>query len=190
MMISFHLKPGNKQRAFTLIELLVVIAIIAVLAALMIPAIQATMKAAKKASARAEVAAIAAAAQAYFNEYQRLPIPLANQGAGQPDYSAFNPPDDTRSKNLIKVLIAQDVALNPKNVIFLDAKDAKSDGTFLDPWGKQYYMKIDANYNGKIEYYSGGMESIAARVIVVSYGPNGRQEDPNSGDDLTSHLNK
>ena len=39
-------------------------------------------------------------------------------------------------------------------------------------------MKFDADYNGRLKYFSGGSEKIPASFLIVSYGPNGRRDCP------------
>lgn len=177
--------PCSKLRtrsAFTLIELLVVIAIIAILAGLAFPAVQGALNSGKKAQARNDVQQIAAAIRAFELEYGRMPTGDVNPGEDVDDaYTAD-------SKNIVKALLGQDSALNPRNIVFLDAKTAKgkkggvdsSDFTFYDPWGTSYIIKMDNNYNGKTEYYGDRF----TKVIVLSPGPNKTPENPSaSGND-------
>jgi len=167
---------GRRPAAFTLIELLVVIAIIAILAGLSFPAIRGALNSGKKAQARNDVQQIAAAIRAFELEYGRLPTSQVQSGNN--DVGEFYTED---SKTVIKALIGQDSTLNPRNINFLEAKTAQSnkggiatDGTFYDPWGKSYVIKMDSNYNGKTEYYGDRF----TKVIVFSFGPNGTRDDP------------
>jgi prepilin-type N-terminal cleavage/methylation domain-containing protein len=172
----------HRSAAFTLIELLVVIAIIAILAGLAFPAVQGALGSGKKAQARNDVQQIAAAIRAFELEYGRMPTSAVNSGNDVNDaYTAD-------SKNVVKALLGQDTGLNPRNIVFLDAKTAKgkkggvdsSDYTFYDPWGTSYIIKMDNNYNGKTEYYGDRF----TKVIVLSPGPNKTPENPSaSGND-------
>jgi len=172
----------HRSAAFTLIELLVVIAIIAILAGLAFPAVQGALGSGKKAQARNDVQQIAAAIRAFELEYGRMPTSAVNSGNDVNDaYTAD-------SKNVVKALLGQDTGLNPRNIVFLDAKTAKgkkggvdsSDYTFYDPWGTSYIIKMDNNYNGKTEYYGDRF----TKVIVLSPGPNTTPENPSaSGND-------
>ncbi len=165
-------RPPRKASGFTLIELLVVIAIIAILAGLAFPAVQGALGQAKKAQARNDVQQIASAIRAFELEYGRMPT----TASGADDLYTED------SKNIMRALMGQDSSLNPRNIIFLDAKTAKnkkggvdpSDYTFYDPWGKSYVIKMDTNYDGKTEYYGDRF----TKVIVLSAGPNGELNDP------------
>ena len=75
-------------------------------------------------------------------------------------------------------VVKEGQTMNPKGGRFLEG--AKTDGTFQDPWGKQYCVKMDTNDSGGLEYYasSSTQENIRVTVIAVSLGKNGTQEDP------------
>jgi prepilin-type N-terminal cleavage/methylation domain-containing protein len=175
---SFH-RTAAACRAFTLIELLVVIAIIAILAGLAFPAMQGALNSGKKAQARNDVQQIAAAIRAFELEYGRMPTSSVNTGDDGSDLYTED------SKAIVRALMGQDTALNPRSIVFLDAKTAKSkkggvdpsDFTFYDPWGKSYVIKMDTNYNGRTEYYGDRF----TKVIVLSPGPNGTVQNPSQG---------
>jgi len=177
------LRPPRKSSAFTLIELLVVIAIIAILAGLAFPATRSAFESGRKAQARNDVQQIAAAIRAFELEYGRMPTAQVSTGS---DMNEFYTED---SKTVVKALIGQDQNLNPRNISFLEARAAKgnkggvaTDGTFYDPWGKSYVIKLDNNYNGKTEYYGDRF----TKALVFSFGPNGKRDDPrqSGGDDI------
>ena len=171
-------------RAFTLIELLVVIAIIAILAGLGFPAVQGALGQGKKAQARNDVQQIVAALKAFQLEYGRLPTTIVaadNSAEGSSGYF------DSNSKDIIKALMGADPTLNPRNIVFLDAKTTTtkkggvdlSDYTFYDPWGGSYRLKLDVSYDGKCEYYGpSNKENIFGAGAAISYGPNNKQDDP------------
>ena len=170
------MKRFTRCAGFTLVELLVVIAIIGILAGLLFPLVTRAQKSAKKAKASTEVRAIATAIEAYYNEYGKLPIPDAVQGESEPLYfTADEGLSPDASKAVIRILTANDSTNNPREMVFLDAQKNSTDGSFVDPWGKQYEMKFDADYSGKLEFYSGGSaansENITKSVVVVSFGP-------------------
>ncbi|MDD2237009.1 MAG: type II secretion system protein [Kiritimatiellae bacterium] len=193
-----------KKSGFTLVELLVVMGIIGILMALLFPAIGAARKAALKAQAQTEVRAIATAIEAYFNEYGKLPIPDDYQG--NPGYTEYYTVDLSTtdealgSREVIKILTANDMThtgaknlgtdydniMNPRKIIFLEAQSSDNpadaqNGVFLDPWGEQYLMCMDSDYNGKVEFFSGfpggGLavkkqyETVTKNAIVYSIGP-------------------
>jgi prepilin-type N-terminal cleavage/methylation domain-containing protein len=185
----------TNRNAFTLIELLVVIAIIGILAAMIFPAINKALQQAKISKARQEALSIAAAIDMYWNDYGQLPVPLtaAEQGLStgtQGNINSYPEQDskfftDDRAKKIIQVLIAEPSgdnsghALNPKRKVYLSMEAAKSTGELLDPWGTQYRIKLDRDYDNKLEYYN-MPDQHRKRSIVVSAGPD-RQFPDNNG---------
>lgn len=172
----------HRPEAFTLIELLVVIAIIAILAGLAFPAMQGALSSGKKAQARNDVQQIAAAIRAFELEYGRMPTSTVSTNSDD-NAGDFYTED---SKSVIKALTAQDDTLNPRKINFLEARAAKgnkngmaTDGTFYDPWGKSYVLKLDSNYNGKTEYFGPRF----TKAIVFSFGLNGQRDDPRSSNE-------
>jgi prepilin-type N-terminal cleavage/methylation domain-containing protein len=161
----------RKASGFTLIELLVVIAIIAILAGLAFPAVQGALGGGRKAQARNDVQQIAAAVRAFELEYGRQPSTETTTDTWLDDNSV-----------LMKILLGEDPALNPRNKRFLEPKLTTSEKgginsstkVFYDPWGKQYGIKLNTDYDNNIEYYG----SNAVSVIVLSFGPDGEQGDP------------
>ena len=174
------------QAGFTLVELLVVISIVGLLAGLMTVAIPRAMEAGKKAKVKGELTAIVAAVKAYKQEYGQWPVAKSQMDSVADEYNSwYGPPTtESESKDLMRILsgdmtVQKDgQTMNPKGVRFLEG--AKTDGTFQDPWGNQYCVKMDTNESGGLEYYgtSGTQENIRVTVIAVSLGKNKSQEDP------------
>lgn len=179
-----------RPAAFTLIELLVVIAIIAILAGLGFPAMQGALNSGKKAQARNDVQQIVAAIKAFQLEYGRLP---SNTVSDDEYGSAWF---QSNNKDIINALIGKDTTLNPRGIVFLEAKRTPSnkggigtDGTFYDPWGTPYGIKLDLSYDNKLEYYNNLSDpNVFSTALGVSFGPNKIQDDPFAGgtDDVTS----
>jgi len=152
----------RKLSAFTLIELLVVIAIIAILAGLAFPAVQGAMGSAKKAQARNDVNQLASAVKAFQLEYGRLPGSKNDDGLA---------PD-----NLIATLTSSNTN-NPRGIVFFEPKIAKGkknglsteDGKYYDPWGKEYSVLLDYNYDNKIKNTNNNQTNFTT-VIVTSTG--------------------
>jgi prepilin-type N-terminal cleavage/methylation domain-containing protein len=183
----------NLRRAFTLIELLIVIAIIGILMALLFPAVGGAMEAAKRAKAKNDLVQIAVAVKAYLTEYGKLPILSSVASAGE--HTAWFQGDSTGDKKnsmIIRVLAGEDAdGLNPRKIVFLETRPAKGTGTnakdgvtsdfmFYDPWGTPYAIKLDSNYDNRLEYYSedpGKKENVTTTVITVSFGKNKKQQD-------------
>ena len=164
----------KKRSGFTLIEMLVVIAIIIILASMLMPVLGKVKKNAMKVKAQQDVMTIKTAVQSYVNEYSKLPIPDSEQGSSDDWY------DGDRSKPIIMVLQAIDDDLNPKKIPFLEVEGAEGDGEYTDPWGTQYKIKLDNDYSGKIEYFTGNEERFTGPALVVSFGLDKEQSDPNT----------
>ena len=172
--------PPRKRSAFTLIELLVVIAIIAILAGLAFPAVQGALESGKKAQARNDVQQIAAAVRAYQLEYGRLPSTQASSDQFLDD-----------NGDLMNVLIGQNINnLNPRQIPFLDPKVSKQakgglfNGKFYDPWGNQYLIEMDTNYDNRINPWYGSAQPLTS-VIVISLGSD-KVRGPTSDKDILS----
>jgi hypothetical protein len=139
---------------------------------------------AEKAQAQAEVRSIMSAIQAYNNEYGKLPVQPTMQGNN--DNSAGDVYSEAISKAVIKALNGiHDTASggavpNPRKIPFLDSQGSSVDGTFKDPWDKQYLMKMDTDYNNTITYTNGTFTTVG---VVVSYGPDGTHK---TSDDIIS----
>ena len=168
-----------------MVELLVVISIIGLLAGMASVAVPRAIEAGKKSKAKGDLTAIVAAVKAYKQEYGQWPVARSKMDQASDEYNSwYGPPTQaTESKDLMKILSGdmtvqkEGQTMNPKGVRFLEG--AKSDGTFLDPWGTQYCVKMDTNDSGGLEYYGNGTtENIRVTVIAVSLGKNATQEDP------------
>jgi prepilin-type N-terminal cleavage/methylation domain-containing protein len=169
------------RRAFTLIEMLVVIAIIAILAGFLFPAISKGILTSKRNKAGIEARNIAAAIEMFFKDYGYMPVPAADQGLsfGTPGNLDSYPEQDPKyfsaeySKDIIKVLMGENTDINPKSTLYLDSNSPLKDGEYLDPWGNQYWIKLDLDYDGKIEFFS-QPDQYTRRAIVISMGVDGQ----------------
>jgi len=146
-LVTRHTPHGTVRRpaAFTLIELLVVISIIAILAGLAFPAVQGALDTSKKAQARNDIAQLAAAVKAFQLEYGRLPSTTAGSDAAPADNAA-----------VMNALIGSNTTLNPRAIVFFEAKAAKGGkggldgGVYKDPWGTAYSISLDTSYDNRI----------------------------------------
>jgi len=168
------------QRAFTLLELMTVIAIIAILMALLFPSMQMAQDAARRAEAHTTSINIVSSVQAYVTEYGKFPAidAPAGQDAVVGDTTQV-PSVTTNNSALFYTLRAiaagpnSDNSLNPRKLPFfqttlvknpavpkngfLDNPANTSDprkGCFFDPWGSQYFVVMDTNYDNQIDVSS------------------------------------
>jgi prepilin-type N-terminal cleavage/methylation domain-containing protein len=178
--------PKLATPAFTLIELLVVISIIAVLASLSIPAVTGVMVNARKAQARNDMAQIASAIKLYYAEYGRYPIDPALNETTDVAYGGV----DTAKGNqqIVSALRYKPIgvtqttldSINPRQIKFIEPKVAEStkgcvnisSGKWYDPWGTQYIIFIDSNYEDDIKasLAFSNMPDPSASVGVASVG--------------------
>lgn len=153
-----------KRDGFTLIELLVVIAIIAILATLGSKVVRSARINAKKAQAQVEMQSIETAVKAYVNKYGKLPLDEDQQG--KPEQKV----DEVYSRNTILMLTGD----NPAAMVFLETPvegDSQPLGTFLDPWGEQYLVQLDSDYDGQVDIsIDGRNETVRRKVAVISIG--------------------
>ena len=170
----------RKLSAFTLIELLIVIVIIAILASVAFPVTALVMEQARKAEAKNEVSNLVNAIKMYELEYGKLPF-QAGEG-GESDLEM-----DTFQDNIISVLAGYNVdGLNPREKPFYEGKTAKNPdsekpagGMFgsdeqlqlADPWGNEYYIVIDSNYDNIIQDLPGSEgDDVRTKVAVWTKG--------------------
>lgn len=165
------------QRGFTLIELLVVIVILGILIGLGSKGMRAAKINAKKVQARAEMSSIETAVKSYMNKYGKLPAEDSMQGHSDLLDS------ETQSRDTIAILSAHNSAENPAEMIFLDPQGSSSDGTFLDPWGEQYRMVLDTDYDGQIQIRN---HILRRKVAVISIGLYQLNDSSDTNDLITS----
>jgi prepilin-type N-terminal cleavage/methylation domain-containing protein len=192
------MRPLSKRtRAFTLIELLVVIAIIAILIGLLFPAFQAVQNQARRTQAKNDLTQIVNAVNAYYTDYGKYPTSLT------PDTTATFGPAGANTNNLLfnelRACTATDTSctgaavLNTRQIVFISPPYVKNParpksgigipgtsaptpvGQFWDPWGTQYNVRIDGDYNNSTTNPYGasggaGVDPIQQGVTAWSYG--------------------
>lgn len=149
------------KRGFTLIELLVVIVIIGILIGLGSKGLRAAKINAKKAQARVEISSIETAVKAYVNKYGKLPAADSFQGSSDIADSV------NLSRDIIAILTAQSTDENPAEMVFLEPQGQAGDGVFLDPWGAQYLIALDTDYDGQVQIQN---HTLRRNVAVISSG--------------------
>ena len=174
--IRFHpfgrMRALKSPRGFTVIELMVVIAIIVILMSLLFPAVQGALDAGKKAQAKNDVMQIATAIVAFDMEYGRMP-------------STDSDPQQL-TEDILKALVASNDTLNPRKIIFLEVLNYKSgkggisNGIFVDPWAKSYYVAVDSDYDNRVGVSTNGEtaanSSVMKKVGVWNNNTNSRRQ--------------
>src|ERR1700720_2308478 len=150
---------SENAKAFTLIELLVVITIIAILLGLLFPAFRGVQDQAKKTQAKNDLTQIVTAVNAYYSEYGKYPLSTSSDTTFGPGGS---PTTNETLFNELRGISA--TTLNPRQIVFispLDVKDANNPwsgigtragtvGQYFDPWGRNYVIRIDGDYDNQI----------------------------------------
>jgi hypothetical protein len=128
---------------------------------------------ARKAEARTAVTGIVTAVKQYYTEYGKYPLGslASNQGTGDVLFGEGGNPNQMLFDILRNIgqTAGQPNQYNPRAIVFFDGKsasdpvhpksgfatqDAASGGVtkncFVDPWGNQYRIAIDADYDNRI----------------------------------------
>jgi prepilin-type N-terminal cleavage/methylation domain-containing protein len=194
--------PLKHNRAFTLIELLVVIAIIAILVGLLFPAFKAVQNQARQTQAKNDLTQIVNAVNAFYTDYGKYPLVTADV-----TYGSTTIPNNDLFYTLRGVALganAGDVA-NPRKIVFINPPNVKNDtagnrrsgvsptdGNYYGPWGSQYQVRIDGDYNNQIANpytanTGAGPATLNIGVIAWSLGSDGAQgTDFSASDDVIS----
>ena len=207
--------PATRIRAFTLIELLVVIAIIAILVGLLFPAFKAVQTQARQTQAKNDLTQIVNAVNAFYTEYGRYPVaacspvndatfgpggsPTTNETLFTELRGCPNPPTGS---------CPAAATINTRQIVFISPPDVKNAasprsgigtaagnrGQYFDPWGTNYVIRIDCDYNNQVANpytANAGALPLSIGVIAWSLGQDGAggSGDKNSGtasDDVIS----
>ena len=188
------LRRSPLPRAFTLIELLVVIAIISILMGLLFPALTAAREQMRREQARNDLTHIVAAVQNYQTEYGKYPsvaaaAPVGDVLVGETDAKATI--DNGALMDTLRAIdrgLNERHALNPRRIVFLEGRTAsdasepragfadkaesKKRGSFYDPWGRQYGVVMDTDYDNKLimaQQYADFAGENAPRVGVGAF---------------------
>jgi prepilin-type N-terminal cleavage/methylation domain-containing protein len=192
--------PTEHKRAFTLIELLVVIAIIAILIGLLFPAFSAVQNQAKRTQAKNDLTQIVNAVNAFYTEYGKYPL-AAGITADTTFGPGGNPITNETLFTELRGCTGNTgscpaaATLNTRQIVFISPPDAKDPanprsgiatqtvtvngvlipkGSYVDPWGKNYVIEIDGDYNNQINpnpyATNAGSSPLQIGVIALSLG--------------------
>lgn len=181
---SMNRENSRPSGAFTLMELLVVISIIAILMGLAFPAFQGVQNAAKKTQAKNDLVQIVTAANAFYTEYGTYPSLYSPE-------MTFDGKNNNNNDKLFNELRGTDFAkMNPRDITFINPPVAKDtgnprsgldlNGVWFDPWGSQYLIRLDTDYDGKVSNAyakNAGFGTVDQGVIAWSIGKD-KKTDP------------
>jgi prepilin-type N-terminal cleavage/methylation domain-containing protein len=208
-------KISRNAYGFTLIELFTVMAVVAILFGIAYPVFISIMERARKTQAKNDLTQIVTAVNAYYTEYGKYPLVTADttiSGTTTPSNA-----DLFYSLRAIALgansLVNGVPAINPRAIVFIQPHDSKVSnpgragidsvttsptfGAWFDPWGSQYRIAIDGNYNNNIDpnpYTAdtgAGPSPLNSGVIAWSLGKDGAGGSGNknsgtSADDILS----
>jgi len=183
----------DKRTGFTLIELLVVMAIIGLLAGIVVPVLQKAFLVGDRTRAMSEVRDLDGAIKRYFTEYGKMPVPAGYNGKEAHEAETYV--GDVQAA-IVEALVNPDSSLNPKKIVFLDidpssfkddeGKSLKTTVEMLqrlstgkpyqDPWGTDYGILLDLNFDGKISSADFGV--IRTKTAVYSAGEHLNKTNP------------
>jgi prepilin-type N-terminal cleavage/methylation domain-containing protein len=188
----------SRNGGFTLIEMLTVIGIIVILMGLLFPAFKGVQDQAKRTQAKNDLTQIVTAVNAFYTEYGRYPTTATTDAA-----ATYGPGGSTTENGgLFSELRATSTTLNTRQIVFISPPDAKdqnnprsgiktSTGGYYDPWGSEYAVALDADYNNQVAnpYTSnaGATPNLQNGVIAWSLGKDHVQgTDFKASDDVIS----
>lgn len=179
-----------RQKKFTLTELLVVIGIIMILAMIAFPAISSVRKKMQITKAKSDIASITAALQQVQNIYSNFRGFITPSGSelvqvGDTGNGLGKVNSTAHYQTLFNELIAPPASprFNHRKIRMLDNRKHKDDTNgnyhgWLDPWGHEYIIYIDHDFDGSITVNSadtgnGDAQTLSKSVFVYSMGENG-----------------
>ena len=181
----------NHERAFTLIELLVVIAIIAILIGLLFPAFKAVQNQARQTQAKNDLTQIVNAVNAFYTDYGKYPL-----AAGITTDYTYGPGGDLATNQTLFTELRgctgatgscpAAATINTRQIVFISPPDVKDSanprsgigtatankGQYFGPWGNNYVIRIDGNYDNQVTNPyggSGGAGSSPLQLGVIAW---------------------
>jgi type II secretory pathway pseudopilin PulG len=167
------LNKKKERKNFTVIELLIVIGIIALLSALMFPVMALVRNNAKALKAKSMASAICAGTDQFELDYGQMPIAVSTSDTQLDDTNLV------KYDTYIAILAQQDYAghnykstdkLNTRMTTYLNVPSTYDTEGYLDPWGNQFVICLDTNYDGMVKING---KTLYGRVFVYSFGKNG-----------------
>ncbi len=180
--MKLSIKSPNHQSGFTLVELLVVIGIIATLATLGTVGAKASMENARKMESRADLVNVTGALNSFYSDYGIYPdVPSGTSAlalaAGD---SVLTLDGSANAQSFVKALCGEDNTLNPRDSKYLEADNAKANGSkgiaydsnysFNDYYGNPYVIIWDSNYDGELLDPLVGASAPSLRVKTAGVG--------------------
>ena len=163
---------GKITKRFSLIEMIVVIGIIAVLIAITMPVFTSIREKAKETKAKAEMNAIETAVKSFEMTYGVLPMPDGTEAVGS---SGLVDTSNTEYPDLMTFLTnvgapgkSVDVVGNDRGIRFLDVPNDYTTKGFVDPWGNDYTVYLDTDYNGQIADPEGGSTPLYGTIFIYA----------------------
>jgi prepilin-type N-terminal cleavage/methylation domain-containing protein len=182
--------PSRHTSAFTLIELLVVIAIIAILVGLLFPAFKAVQNQARQTQAKNDLTQIVNAVNAFYTDYGRYPISgtvdvtFGPGGSPTTNQTLFT---ELRGCTAVTGSCPAIASINTRQIVFISPPDVKNSasprsgigtaagnlGQYFDPWGSNYVIRIDGEYNNQVVNpytANAGANPLQLGVVALSLG--------------------
>jgi type II secretion system protein G len=211
---AFQRNDRVNASAFTLVELLVVISIIIILMGLLFPAFKGVQDQARKTQAKNDLTQIVTALNAYNTDYGVYPLDNSKQGF---DTLLGNPGGTYDNSLIFDVLRAlpngwnSNNVLNTRQVVYMQGSPVKDPanpksgfatasatssngsaikiGSFVDPWGGEYLVSVDSDYDGWTQDFipyndvtytqknggAGMWSAISVGSFAASWGKDGKQ---------------
>jgi type IV pilus assembly protein PilA len=208
---------AKSEGGFTLIELLIVITIIAILAGFLFPVFTGAQRQAKKVQAKNDMMQLVTAVTGYYTDYGKYPLADIKQGCDTLLGDRNGNYDNAFVVNVLRSIADSDWnasnALNSRQVVYLQGTEAKDStnpksgfatqaatssngspikkGAFVDPWGNEYMLFIDGDYDGWTMDYirysdltygaqrtstcAGTWWSVSVNAFGASWGEDGKQ---------------